>query len=507
MTEATVRMGPEDEEAENAEPPPVLEDVRKSSEGKKKRRTRANSKPSTATSTGPKSTATSSDFDTRMQDLESKMEERFTTLMNTFTEGLSRLEERQPDKQTKRHPREERENENGDRHVAEQTQRAGSARHRSDDNDSDSDNSPRHRRGYEDDVLSVNVRQNERDEVLSQTRSSLSDDRISSATNVLVCRKSKDKFSRYLQDTNDGANDKLNEIFGEAANSSDDEVGIVLDQAQVGVLKKSWRSEDPERLTAYKEDTKLSFPVNSKSSDVVRVPALDDLLEPLLRKQNSNFRAWGKSRHLASASMKSIENVAYQGQIAARMGILSIAYIQQALAKLLNDLKEDPVNVDRSIQSVRDIFDMSTKSLDQMGRAGAFHHIIRRKAAISDSGLSSVKDVQNKVASLPLSGDGVCGKGLEDKLKQRKEQREQLTDLLPEYNSRGNGNKRRSSYQDYGSRWHSNAKRSRTDSSYGQRSAGGLSGFRRQGNQGQRNKSDDSKSGRSWSGYRIPKRK
>ena len=230
-----------------------------------------------------------------------------------------------------------------------------------------------------------------------------------------------------------------------------------MDQAQVGVLKKSWRSEDPERLTAYKEDTKLSFPVNSKSSDVVRVRALDDLLEPLLRKQNSNFRAWGKSRHLASASMKSIENVAYQGQIAARMGILSIAYIQQALAKLLNDLKEDSVNVDRSIQSVRDIFDMSTKSLDQMGRAGAFHHIIRRKAANSVSGLSSVKDVQNKVASLPLSCDGVCGKGLEDKLKQRKEQREQLTDLLPEYNSRGNGNKRRSSYQDYGSRWHSNA--------------------------------------------------
>ena len=110
------------------------------------------------------------------------------------------------------------------------------------------------------------------------------------------------------------------------------------------------------------------------------------------------------------------------------------------------------MNVDRPIQSVRDIFDMSTKSLDQMGRAGAFNHIIRRKAAISDSGLSSVKDAQNNVASLPLSGDGICGKGLEDKLKQRKEQREQLTDLLPEYNSRGNGNKRRSSYQDYGSR-------------------------------------------------------
>ena len=67
------------------------------------------------------------------------------------------------------------------------------------------------------------------------------------------------------------------------------------------------------------------------------------------------------------------------------------AYCQLLTAKLLNDLKEDTVNVDRSIQSVRDIFDMSTKLLDQMGRAGALHHI-RRKAAISDSGLSSVKD-------------------------------------------------------------------------------------------------------------------
>ena len=46
---------------------------------------------------------------------------------------------------------------------------------------------------YEDNVLSVNVRRNERDEVLSQTRSLLLDNRISSATNVLVCRKSKDK--------------------------------------------------------------------------------------------------------------------------------------------------------------------------------------------------------------------------------------------------------------------------------------------------------------------------
>ena len=75
---------------------------------------------------------------------------------------------------------------------------------------------------------------------------------------------------------------------------------------------------------------------------------------------------------------------------------------------------------------------MSTKALDQMGRSGAFFHIIRRKAAISDTGLNTLKDVQSKVLFLPLSGDGVFGKGLEDRLKHRKEQKDQLNDLVPE---------------------------------------------------------------------------
>ena len=110
--------------------------------------------------------------------------------------------------------------------------------------------------------------------------------------------------------------------------------------------------------------------------------------------------------------------------------------------------------------------------------------------------------VQNKVASLPLSG----GKGLEDKFKQRKEQREQLTDLLPEYNSRGFGIKWRSLYQDYGSIWHSNAKRSHTDSSYGE-VCWRVVWFSWARQPRAQNKSDDSKSGRSWSGYQIPKRK
>lgn len=58
-------------------------------------------------------------------------------------------------------------------------------------------------------------------------------------------------------------------------------------------------------------------------------------------------------------------------------------------------------NIDSGIQSVRDIFAMSTKALDQVSRSGAFHHIIRRKAAVSDSGLNNLKDVQAKVLYLP----------------------------------------------------------------------------------------------------------
>ena len=63
-------------------------------------------------------------------------------------------------------------------------------------------------------------------------------------------------------------------------------------------------------------------------------------------------------------------------------------------------------------------YDTSTKTLDQVGRAGAFLHKVRRKAAASDTGLSSVTDGNTKIHCLPLSDEGVLGKGLEEKLMQ-----------------------------------------------------------------------------------------
>ena len=53
--------------------------------------------------------------------------------------------------------------------------------------------------------------------------------------------------------------------------------------------------------------------------------------------------------------------------------------------------------------------------------------------AAADSGLGTLKEVQAKVLYLP-SSDGVFGKGLEETLEKRKEQKDQLNDLLPEFN-------------------------------------------------------------------------
>ena len=94
-------------------------------------------------------------------------------------------------------------------------------------------------------------------------------------------------------------------------------------------------------MTAYKEDNKMCFPVHEKSESLLQVPSLDDLLEPMLLKKHGSksVKAWGKSKQLASQPLKAIESVAFQGQMATRLGIISVCYIQQALGSLLHKLQ------------------------------------------------------------------------------------------------------------------------------------------------------------------------
>lgn len=140
--------------------------------------------------------------------------------------------------------------------------------------------------------------------------------------------------------------------------------------------------------------------------------------------------------HLFSQPFKGIEKVAYQGQVAARLGIVSVCYTQQALGLLLENLQRDPPNLDEAVQNVRDIFAMSTKSLDQIARTGAMHHLIHRKATVADTGLHQFKDLQKTALTAPLSGEGVFASEFEKKLKDRQEKDKQLSDLMPEFSKK-----------------------------------------------------------------------
>ncbi|VDH97162.1 Hypothetical predicted protein [Mytilus galloprovincialis] len=138
-----------------------------------------------------------------------------------------------------------------------------------------------------------------------------------------------------------------------------------------------------------------------------------DYSEVGVKKHGAKAYAVSRKSSLYNPSLKSLEKLAYQGQVDARMGIITAAYTQQALGNVLNTLSENEVNLDKSIQVVRDIFAMSIKSLDQVVRAGAFHHLIRRKATLEDTGLNDIKELKHPLVSLPLTKSGVIGDNME----------------------------------------------------------------------------------------------
>ena len=144
--------------------------------------------------------------------------------------------------------------------------------------------------------------------------------------------------------------------------------------------------------------------------------------------------------------LKEMERLAFQGQSAACMGIVLSLYEQCVLASLLQELRQENPNLDAATQTVRDIFAMSSKILDQLGHKGAYDHFIRWKATILDMGDDSIKDVAKHADYLPLTGDGVLGKEFETKLKERKEKNKEFKDLVPEIKQDSLPLKRKSNY-------------------------------------------------------------
>ncbi|XP_063412309.1 uncharacterized protein LOC134695064 [Mytilus trossulus] len=288
-----------------------------------------------------------------------------------------------------------------------------------------------------------------------------------------------ERFIKHVVNSNEGfsLNDNIESDQGQAVNKNvnflakifkediakeKSSLGLVLDQTQVDILESSWRSKHPERISAYKEEYKSVFPIHDSSVEFLQVPKLDDLLEPMLRQTHGEkaVKSWDNHRQLHTQPLRQIEKLGFQGQLSARMNIISVLYMQQALGSLVQTLESDDFEKDKVCQTVKDVFAMSTKTLDQAGRTGAFLHLVRRQASAQDSGLTGLKDMSNKCQYLPLTNDGVFGKGLEIALEKRKEQKDQLSDLLPEFN-------RKRKLENY-AREKGNIKVSRSSSSGGQ---------------------------------------
>ncbi|CAG2201296.1 unnamed protein product [Mytilus edulis] len=187
----------------------------------------------------------------------------------------------------------------------------------------------------------------------------------------------------------------LSELFSEdiASNNDKGSVGLIMDQAQVTILENSWRCQHPEKLSAYREEYRSCFPVHDSAVEFLQVPSLDDLLEPMMRKNHGPkaVKSWDTGhRQLYTQPLKQIEKLSYQGQMASRMNVISGMYMQQTMGTLLGKLENSPSleheEKESCCQIVKDLFSMSTKSLDQSGRTGAFFHLVRRKAASHESG-------------------------------------------------------------------------------------------------------------------------
>ena len=232
----------------------------------------------------------------------------------------------------------------------------------------------------------------------------------------------------------------LYDMFGDDAvvHKTDKKVGIVLDKAQIEVLQGSYRCKSPNFLSAFCEDTYDLFPVDGDSEQYLEVPSLDSLVECCLTKRYGNKTSFVKSKgkSLFSQPSKLVEKIAYKGQQAARLGLVVQMYLQQSLGNLLQFFESEEFDKDRACQQVKDIFSMSTKALDQIGRAGAFHHIVRRSVAMTDTALYEQLD-SSEFTNLPLTGEGVFGSGLETLLKNRKEKKKQVDDLIPDVRKAG----------------------------------------------------------------------
>ena len=84
----------------------------------------------------------------------------------------------------------------------------------------------------------------------------------------------------------DDKRDALYIMFGNDAlpsTVSESKTGLVPDKTQEQIIQQSWRSEEPSKLSAYKADTYNSFKLDKGFENLLAVPSLDSIVDPLLK--------------------------------------------------------------------------------------------------------------------------------------------------------------------------------------------------------------------------------
>ena len=334
-------------------------------------------------------------FNAKLADLDKNMEDKMDRFLNHMSEMMQKQSQRLDDISEER------------------SQRTSYSQERSQRPSTSDSGSQRPLR-----ILERELSQRHSPDRNSESGTDSNDDQIS----LRPGHKERDEFSDLDDDTKSDNETEISkskkclfDLFGDdAINSrSDKKTGIVIDESQKQVLSSSWRAEKPNAITAFAEETKESFPVDEDTEKFLEVPSLDDIIERCLVKKHgkkASFTKTGKS--LFSQPYKMVEKIAYRGQQAAYIGILSQLYVQQGLGTLIETLSENDCDINKAIQKIRDIFAMTTKGLDQLGRTGAFHHIIRRQLAMTDTSLFTLEDNRD-ISDLPLSSKGVFGDKLE----------------------------------------------------------------------------------------------
>ena len=136
----------------------------------------------------------------------------------------------------------------------------------------------------------------------------------------------------------------------------------------------------------------MTCPIHEKLVHLIRVPSLDDI-ENVLMKIFSNKTCFKKQRFLKISHLEDIEKTSISETIGDKINISIVVYMQQALRVLSEEFKTENPNINLTTQTMGDVFQRGTESLDQLARAGAHMHMLRSETAIDNMSLENIRDV------------------------------------------------------------------------------------------------------------------